>query len=88
MEKYLSDPTGLWRSPHSVPAAVTSADPVDTALSNSPLGDYRNHSVLQRREGNVGLQPGMVLEDLLGGHQPSVSPGKWSCCLFIRIEFY
>lgn len=29
---------------------------------------------LTLREGNAGLQPGMVLEDLLGGHQPSVSP--------------
>lgn len=87
MEKYLSDPTGSGRNPHSVPA-ITSADPVDPALSNSPLGDSRNHSVLQRREGNAGLQPRMVLEDLLGGYQPSVSPGESSHYLFIRNERY
>lgn len=74
-------------TPHSV-SAITRADPVDPALSNSPLGDSRNHSVLQRREGNAGLQPRMVLEDLLGGHQPSVSPGKSSHYLFIRNECY
>lgn len=73
--------------PHSV-SAITRADPVDPALSNSPLGDSRNHSVLQRREGNAGLQPRMVLEDLLGGHQSSVSPGESSHYLFIRNECY
>lgn len=62
--------TGSGRSPHSGHAIAR----VDPALSTYPLGDSRNHSVLQRCEGDAGLQPGMVLEDLLGGHQPSVSP--------------
>ena len=46
--------------------------------SHSPLDDSRYQSVLQRREGNAWLQPGVVLEDLLGSHQPSVSPGELS----------
>lgn len=48
------------------------------SISLSLLGDRRPRSVLQQREGDAGLQPRVVLEDLLDGHQPSVSPGELS----------
>lgn len=51
-----------------------------SSLSQSPplLDDCRHQSVLQWCEGNAWFQPWMVLEDLLGSHQSSVSPGELS----------